>query len=309
MKMPFNINDDKLSTSSSKYPSIFDIEKSFLEIPKDSPYYNLAKSGIEQVLSFEREKLGVVEEESFSVKVETDLPPGSISLKVLGLISSGIQRVYSSAYNDLFGTRKSKGKIPDNILNSTELIMHSATPGSFNMHIDSKGENPILESHDEAGIESLSDLFVHLVDDEDATFVVEKYGVRTLNVLSDWFEILDREKVEFSLKNKNENRVILNQRTINRAKEKLLNVKTKEVLEPITITGIIETANSSTNSIIIMSNSNERIHSQGSPDIFEKGLVVKMVNYEFKCTKMIIVNEATKEEKITYQIIDVNTIV
>lgn len=306
--MSFNLDNDKLSPSPSKYPSISDIEKSFREIPEDSPYYNLAKSGLEQVLSFEREKLGIVEEETFSVKVETDLPPGFISLKVLGLISSGIQRVYSSAYNDLFGTRKSRGKIPDNILSSTELIMQAATPGSFNMHIDSKGSSPILESHDIAGMEKLSDLFAHLVDDEDATFVVEKYGVRTLNVLSDWFETLDREKVEFSLKNKDEDRVVLNQQTINRAKEKLLNVKTKEVLEPITIIGIIESANSSSNSIIIITNSNEKIHSQAPPEIFEKGLVVKIVNYEFKCTKMMIINESTKEQKVTYQIIDVNKI-
>lgn len=302
--MSFKQNDEEL-TSQHDFPTIHELEKSFNNISQDSPYYSLAKLSLEQVLSFEREKLGIIEDNYLSVKIETDLPAGSISLKVLGLVSSGVQRVYSSVYNDLFGNRKSKGKIPSSILESTELILHSATAGSFNMHIDSKSQNPILESHDEKGMDKMSDLFSHLVGDEDATFVVEKYGIRTLKVLSSWFEDLEKEKIELSLKNKNNSRIVLDQPVISRTKEKLLSVKSKEILEPITILGTIESANSSSNTLIIITNENEKIPAQASADIFEKGLVVKITDYVFKCTKVLIVNEITNEQKISYKIIDV----
>ena len=163
----------------NEIPTIHDIEQSVKKIPSSSPYKSLAKYGCKQISLFEKKISGINEEELFNVKIETDLPSGEIPLTTLGTMANGIQRIYTSICNELFGNKKSSGKIPTTIINSSKLIMVASSPGSYNMHLAS---NVINQNE---GLFSLEKLFHELLTKPDAGFVVEDYGVRTFKILNE----------------------------------------------------------------------------------------------------------------------------
>ena len=282
----------------NEIPSIHDIEKSMKAIPNSSPYKQMMEYGYEQISLFEKKTLGIDEEKLFNIKIETDLEPGEIPLTTLGMMSNGIQRVYTSICNEMFGNKKSFGKIPATILNSSELVMVASSPGSYNMHLASK----INSMND--NLSTLERLFYELIQEPDASFVVEEYGVRTFKILNEWFDKINQYNIEFSIKNQNSIPINFDIHSLELAKQKLNDISTSESSETIELVGIIESANSSSNTITILLNSGEKITAHCSNNLFDSGLTIKTILYKFTCTKTSITHITSKQKKQRYSIQD-----
>ncbi|GAA0438560.1 hypothetical protein GCM10008983_14320 [Lentibacillus halophilus] len=284
--LPFNNKDE--SPSASELNS---------EIPKDSKFKSIIKHTNNEILNFEKKKKQ--KKEDLLVKVKSLQESGRIGLRELNVISSGIQRVFTSMYNNLFGKGNSRGPIPKNILESSELILNNTSPGSFNMHLGLTEDNPIIESYDYDSINYFYDLMEDINSQEDYTEIADNYGIRTFNILKNWFQDLENEQVEFDLTYLDKgDKVSLSKNKISSITKTLSNIKTKEISESIQVDGKLLAADYSKLSFSISWNGKE-IKGKTNAEVFNKGLTINNT-YTFKLTKKIITNISTNEEKESY---------
>lgn len=284
--LPFNYQ--------SEVPSASDIESSD---PSDSEFKSLVEHSKNQILLFEQNKKN--NSGDILIKIYSKLESGTISLKELNLVASGVQRVFSSMYNNLFGKGNSKGPIPNSILDSSELILTDTSPGSFNLHIKRKENNPIVEAHDQNAINYFSDLLEGISKETDYTDIVDDFGVRTFTILKDWFDDLNREEVEFQYSDVHKNKdITLTKHKIKSAYKALNDIKTREFTESLDITGELIAADSKKLSVIIRNN-NSDINANTTVETFNKELTIHK-EYQFKLTKKLITNISTNQTKESY---------
>lgn len=277
-------------------PLIHEIEKSVEQIPSSSPYKKMAEYSFNQVSLFEKKLLGINEEELFNIKIETDLKHGEIHLNTLGIMANGIQRIYTSMCNELYGNKQSSGKIPVAILNSSKLVMVASSPGSYNMHLTPSTNTEIDR------LSSLEKLFYELLEKPNASFVVEEYGVRTFKILNEWFNTINQDHIEFTIKNKLSTPINFDIHSLAMAKQKLNDISTSESSEKVELIGVIESANSHLNSLTILLDSEEKITAYCMNNLFDSGLTIKTVRYKFSCTKTSITHITSRQKKERYTI-------
>lgn len=269
----------------------------------DSKFKSLIDHSKNQILLFEKNKKN--DSEDILIKIYSQLTSGTISLKELNIVSSGIQRVFSSMYNNLFGKGNSKGPIQKGILDSSELILTDTSPGSFNLHVKRKENNPIIDAHDQNAVMYFSDLLEEISQENDYTEIVEEYGVRTFNVLRSWFDKLDREEVEFEFSDLYKNKVIsLTKQKINAASKALNDIRTQEFSESLKINGELLAADSKSLTVTIKKNNNNEIKANTTAETFNKGLTIHE-DYQFKLTKKLITNISTNQSKESYYLNDI----
>ncbi|AXI39432.1 hypothetical protein CX649_07145 [Bacillaceae bacterium ZC4] len=287
--------------NASDFPLKEQIEESLNKIEQNSPYKELATYSFNEILKFEQNKA----KGDLFIKIHSPLPSGNIYLSALNTVSAGIQRVFTSVYNNFFGKGNSYGKIPKEIVESSELILKAATPGSFNLHITLKNNNPILASHDSDALKKFADLFEELDEQEDYTDIAEEYGIRTFNILKNWFQNLEKENIEFDYSNiKGKRTINLTKEKIQKTTQKLMYIKTKEKTEPLNIQGELVSASSANNSFAILADG-KIIKGKTSSNIFDIGLTINET-YIFNLTKKIIINTSNGERKESYFLNRVN---
>ncbi|MFE4524757.1 hypothetical protein ACFRCQ_22065 [Cytobacillus firmus] len=283
------------SRSRSDFPSKELLERSLQDIPENSPFKEIAQYSFNEIQKFEQNKT----KEDLLIRILSPLPSGKISLSALNTVSSGIQRVFTSVYNTFLGKGNTRGMIPKDIVDSSELILTATSPGSFKLHIDLKNQNPIIASHDSDALKQFSDLFDALYKQDDYTVIAEEYGIRTFNILKNWFQDLNRGNVEFEYLNNQENkRVFLSKDLINNATKQLESIKTRELLEPLELLGELVSASSTNNSFAISAN-DTLIKGKTSADVFKLGLTINKL-YKFNLTKKIIENTASGHQKESF---------
>ncbi|RDI37539.1 hypothetical protein [Falsibacillus pallidus] len=282
----------------SDFPIKEQIEESFQKLDQSNPYYQLASFSFNEIVRFEQNQR--LKKEDLLVRIHSPLPSGKVSLRSLNLVSSGIQRVFTSLYNTFFGKGNNRGMIPKEIFESSELILNATSAGSFRLHLNLKNSNPIMASHDLAALDQLTQLFDELEKREDYTDIAEEYGNRTFNILRNWFQDLDKGNVEFEyFNNKNNKAVVLNKEKIRKATQQLESIKTKEILEPLMVSGELVSASSTNNSFAIIMDNGQTLKGKTTAEAFKMGLTINK-KYKFNLTKKIIENTATGEQKESY---------
>lgn len=263
----------------------------------DSAFSSIIKHTNNEIALFEQSKRET--EEDLMIKINSKLTSGNVGLTELNVVSSGIQRVFTSMYNNLFGKGNTRGIIPKEILDSSELILTNTSPGSFNMHLKLKNENPIINSHDYRSINYLSELMDNIDTKRDYTDIVDDFGIRTFNVLKGWFEDLEKEEIEFDFSDiKKNKKVSLSKEKIKNVNQSLKNIKTKEKSESVEIHGILLAADSTKLSFIIKSGDKE-IKGKTTAELFREELTINK-KYNFKLTKKLIINTSTRQEKESF---------
>lgn len=177
------------------------IVKSANLIPDDNPYKDLANIMKRQITNHQK----AVADNNISLRILSDLDSGKIELRVLNIITKGLQSSFSSACNHLFGNHKDIGAIPRHILNSSSLVLTETRAGSFIVDLETKEKSEKRqftldgESSDKSYI--LSEI-IAIVDEEDkiAEKIIEEFGVRTFKTSRDWFKKMDNENVSFEYK-------------------------------------------------------------------------------------------------------------
>lgn len=282
----------------SDFPAKEHIEESLQKLDKNNPYHQLAQFSFNEIVRFEQNQR--IKKEDLLVRIHSPLPSGKVSLRSLNLVSSGIQRVFTSLYNTFFGKGNNRGMIPKEICESSELILSGTSAGSFKLHLNLKSSNPIIASHDSAALEQLTQLLDDLEKRDDYTDIAEEYGNRTFNILRNWFQELEKGNVEFEyLNNQNNKIVVLNKEKIRKATQQLETIKTKEILEPLMVSGELVSASSTNNSFAIILDTGETLKGKTTAEVFKMGLTINN-KYKFNLTKKIIENRTTGEQKESY---------
>lgn len=121
----------------------------------------------------------------------------------------------------------------------------------------------------------------------DYTTVVDEFGIRTFNILKNWFQELEKENIEFGFMDTVNNKsVFLSRGKISDVSNRLKLIKTKEVSEPLDMVGTLLSASSTNNSFEIRVNDTS-IKGKTSAEIFKNGLTITN-NYRFILTKKIL---------------------
>ncbi|WP_179135765.1 hypothetical protein [Planomicrobium okeanokoites] len=297
------MNNGLESLSKSSFPSLADLEKTSASIASESKYSRMAQASMDQIKLFERNKVTGNEEEDFVVSILSTLAPGQVSLAMLGSVSRGIQRVFTSLFNDAFGKGNVKGIIPKNIIDSSQLVMQYNSPGSFNMHLIAQDDYFVNGSLTKEGLEKLKD-FLFRIPSEDPSFIIEEFGLRTFAVSKHWFKELKKEEVSLSIiDQQRETRITKD--VIHSINKKFDEIKNKTEIENISVSGIIDSANRSVNSLKILKENGDSLAVKTHHEIFEKGLVIATKKYQFELEKNIILNTTSGIKKELYVLTDI----
>lgn len=298
-------NNQSISCNSQNNPSLNDLSKSIKNIDKDNQFYNIIQHTHQEVINFEQSKES--KRNDLQIKIDTNFPSGLISLRDLNIVSSGLQRVFTSMYNNLFGKGNNRGMIPKSIADSSELVLTNASPGSFNLHLKLKKENSIIKSHGLSSICHFSKLMSQINDLNNYTKVVDDYGIRTFNILKRWFYELDKGKVEFKYTDLvHDQSVNLTSKKINKIMKHLNYIKTREVSKIMNVSGKLLAADSMNNSFEIQLG-DKRIKGKTTAEIFNNELTIKRY-YNFKLTKKIIEDSSTGQQTESYYLNELDEI-
>lgn len=294
--------DNAQLNSREDFPTLELLESSFAAVESDSPYRQFAEASMNQIKLFERNKVTGPEEEEFVVSILSSLAPGQVTLAKLGSVSRGIQRVFTTLFNDVFGKGNIKGIIPKNIIDSSQLVMQHNSPGSFNMHLAVQDDHFVNGALTSEGLEKLKD-FLFRISDEDPSFIIEEFGPRTFAVSKHWFKELTKEDVALSIIDKKRETQITNDK-IQAISRKFDEIKNKTEIENISVLGVIDSANRSVNSLKIIKENGDPVAVKTHHEIFEKGLVIATKQYKFDLEKNIILNTTTGTRKELYVLTD-----
>ncbi|WP_088005637.1 hypothetical protein [Indiicoccus explosivorum] len=291
--------------SRDELPSLAELERSLKSLDGNSRFYDLADASMEQIKLFERNKVTGKTEDEFVVSIDTALEPGQITLTKLGSVARGIQRVYTSMFNDVFGKGNAKGLIPRYIVDSSQLILENTSPGSFNLHLGAVDDYFVDGVISEEGLGKLKEFFQRLPED-DPSFIIEEIGYRTFAVSKNWFKEMDKEDISLSIINKG-SKTKIDKEKIHYISNRFDEIKSKIETESIFVTGVIDSANRSVSSIKIISDSGIAISAKTNREIFTQGLVIATKMYQFNLTKSTITNKNTGNKKETFILNDLES--
>ncbi|MBC2165069.1 hypothetical protein HCB26_00605 [Listeria booriae] len=273
-------------------------------IPDSDPYKRFLKLGLNQIKLFEDNKKN---NSTVSIRIHSELASGTIDLLSLNTITSGLQKVFSSAINNIKGNANDFGLIPADIANESKLILTNIAPGSFivmlrdNEPVFSQ-ESIFTEEKSIRNIAVLDDLFkmistIHTEDE--AEKIVENYGVRTLNITKSWFKNMSILDANFEYENLNsEVKYKLDSELIINAEKKLSALKVKKREEPKDITGVLIGVIPTTKQIELRLGKSKKIRVK----ILDRSLadvnLVTNSTYELPVIRTKIINSAGKEKTI-----------
>lgn len=283
------------------------IVKSANLIPDDNPYKDLANLMKRQITNHQK----AVADNNISLRILSDLDSGKIELRVLNIITKGLQSSFSSAYNHLFGNHKDNGMIPLNILKSSSLVLTETRAGSFIVDIETKESSDrrqfTLDGKNSDKSSILSEI-ITIVDQEEsiAEKIIEEFGVRTFNSSRDWFKKMDKEHVSFEYKDKYLNeKKIFDPLKIKKIAEILSDIKVDLKEDNIELIGKLKSVADPKNSLLFEIDKNSHVEVKILDNSLENNELTTNKMYTVHVNKLVLEDSTGKiETKYTLNSVD-----
>lgn len=275
-------------------------------VPSANQYKNLLNSFKSQIQTNQDE----MRMSNISLRIFSELESGTIELRTLNAITKGLQSVFSSAINNLFGNGRDRGKIPNYIINQSRLVLTGVRPGSFIIelenieNLDKDNQLKILEETNEKN-DILTDLLVLLNSDQDDKSieqVIEEYGIRTFNISRDWFNDMEHEAVSFEyIDDKNNKKEIFDNQRIQKISNRLSNIRVSKRDEVLTLKGKLIGINNTKRLLTFEDDKGVEIMVKVSDKSLEKHSITTNKIYTIQVNKITIEDTLGKKSK-RYQI-------
>lgn len=126
---------------------------------------------------------------------------GTVSVRVLASVLNGIQSLADSIANALGNEPTQHGKIPQDIVNRSELKFTKCYPGSFGVELEGTVEDCLFYTEEPLLTQTISKLFALLSTGDDSdkiTDQIAELGTRTLNNYKQWLKFISEQNININ---------------------------------------------------------------------------------------------------------------
>lgn len=258
-----------------------DIDK----IPPFSPYKRFFELQKQKVIKFSSKKSEI------SFHIHTGLEKsGQIRIKQLVSMISKLPQMVSTAFN--------------NKENDIDLIIDSVEPGSFIINIINKENIHELSLLDEKEWFSILDdiLSVNYCDEDKEIEFIQKYGVKTFDIIKKWINAINKENIAFDYyDSKTDLSINFTKDKINKISQKLSNKNYSEENSLKKVEGKLVSINKK--NIVL---EDEKTNSKYNIKVFDNQLSGEISFndqiYVMEVIEKKIINKTTKKNKIEYSL-------
>ena len=239
-----------------------------------------------------------------------DLPSGQIPVRSLTTILGGFQNLSDSIANTLYNQPSEKGKIPQEILDSNEMIFKEARAGSFKAVLELKHtSNSLID--DPVQSQTLNELFQLLFSSEGEESLSESIsflGPRALRNYSEWTKVLrdlDTEiEVEWLSSYKGYSKVSINPQKAENI-HRILSDFSETFEEEITLHGRLMGANIRTKTFEINTNDGEKITGRISKDALP-AVASFVLDKQCNAKLLKVTTKSSSKEKVSWTLKSIN---